>query len=101
MRRVVASSVDVTGIHKEHFLTLDGLRGVAAFSVVLWHTSQVFGGRGWQPHALLAVDFFFMLSGFVVSYNYDARLTTGRLTPLRFAKLRAVRLYPWLFSARR
>ncbi len=80
--------------HKRHFLTLDGLRAVAAISVVLFHR------RWWSPtghfldHAYLAVDFFFVLSGFVVGYAYDSSLRSGELSPGRFVLIRVIRLYP-------
>jgi peptidoglycan/LPS O-acetylase OafA/YrhL len=54
---------------KTHYIVLDGLRGVAAISVFAFH------GRWWLPqiitfqHGYLAVDFFFMLSGFVIGYH--------------------------------
>lgn len=75
---------------------LDGLRGLAALTVLLFHVenygfkSQVLG------HGYLAVDLFFLLSGFVISAAYEKRL--GRdLHPLRFMiEVRLVRLYPML-----
>lgn len=54
---------------------LDGLRGLAAIAVVILHHRQVFGGDAVFGHAYLAVDFFFILSGFVLSRTYSARLT--------------------------
>lgn len=61
---------------KRHFGALDGLWGTAALLVVVFHLFE-----GFNPtytanplrHAYLAVDFFFLLSGFVVGYAYDAR----------------------------
>ena len=82
--------------HKPHFLTLDGLRGVAAISVACFHVLQVFGGRPFLAHAPLAVDFFFILSGFVLSYAYSERIRDGSLSALAFAELRAVRLLPMI-----
>jgi peptidoglycan/LPS O-acetylase OafA/YrhL len=81
------------GHMKRHFLALDGLRGVAAVAVMLFHR------RWWGPHghlldhADLAVDFFFVLSGFVINHAYADRLSTG-LSPLKFTRLRVVRLFP-------
>jgi peptidoglycan/LPS O-acetylase OafA/YrhL len=77
---------------RPHFLYLDFLRGVAAFAVVLLHW---FEGNGYNVfrHALLAVDFFFMLSGFVICYSYEDRLRKG-LGLIQFMKLRIIRLYP-------
>lgn len=78
---------------KQHFVALDGMRGVAALSVVALHASQVFAWTIRPEHAFLAVDFFFCLSGFVVGYAYDARLARG-MTVLEFCKVRLIRLYP-------
>lgn len=52
---------------KPHYAALDGLRGVAAVMVVLFHMDQIIN------HGYLSVDFFFMLSGFVIGYAYDDR----------------------------
>jgi peptidoglycan/LPS O-acetylase OafA/YrhL len=73
------------------FVTLDGLRGVAAFAVMISHTGRFMGLE--IPEAFLAVDFFFALSGFVVAHAYTERLRTG-MSPRSFLVLRLVRLYP-------
>ena len=70
------------------FLTLDALRGVAALAVVEFHIR-----RSIFRHGYLAVDFFFMLSGFVLSFAYQGRLDAG-WTTWEFLKARFVRLYP-------
>jgi peptidoglycan/LPS O-acetylase OafA/YrhL len=76
-------------------IALDGLRGVAALGVLAVHTVAVFRGRTPPGHYHLAVDFFFLLSGFVVAYAYEDRLRAG--LPLRtFARRRFERLYPLL-----
>lgn len=86
---------EVTGGGKEHFEVLDGLRGTAALLVVLLHVQEVFFDipmRSWTlPRAYLAVDFF-LLSGFVIGYAYDARWRA--LTVGRFIRLRLIRLHP-------
>jgi len=88
--------VDRTSSGKEHFEVLDGLRGSAAFLIVIFHLfNYSFGFQGpWAliKHAYLAVDFFFMLSGFVVAYAYDDRWT--RMTTLQFFRIRLIRLHP-------
>src|SRR5258708_12872936 len=92
----VAITVDRTSSGKEHFEVLDGLRGSAAFLIVLFHLfNYPFGFRPplhLMHHAYLAVDFFFGLSGFVVAYAYDDRWT--RMTMLQFFRIRLIRLHP-------
>ena len=81
---------------KPHYELLDGLRGVAALLVIWYH---VFEGFATSPvdqglnHGYLAVDFFFILSGFVVGYAYDDRWKTS-LTLKNFFKRRLIRLHP-------
>ena len=81
---------------KSHYKILDGLRGVAAFLVVIFHVLEPFanGDRFLfiMNHGYLAVDFFFLLSGFVVAYAYDDRW--GKMTTGDFFKRRLVRLQP-------
>jgi peptidoglycan/LPS O-acetylase OafA/YrhL len=78
-----------------HFTTLDGLRGVAAIAVVMLHSTLLLNHRlSW--HVELAVDFFFVLSGFVVAKAYEGKLRAS-MTVLEFAKIRLVRLYPMIF----
>lgn len=72
-----------------HILALDGLRGVAAISVMLHH-AWVGNSHGW-----LAVDFFFCLSGFVIAQAYERKLAGG-LTVGRYMAGRLQRIYPML-----
>ena len=76
------------------FVLLDGLRGIAALSVMACHLSQ---HVGWPlfMHAWLAVDFFFLLSGFVLAGAYRAKLAAGPSFK-RYMALRVRRLYPVL-----
>lgn len=78
-----------------HFLTLDFLRGVAALAVTFFHLSYLGGGR-WFGSVYLAVDFFFVLSGFVIANAYEQSLRY-RNTMRRFLVTRAIRLYPVIF----
>lgn len=76
----------------QRFLLLDGLRGVAAFAVILDHVpGGVLGDL--LPGRYLAVDFFFVLSGFVLAHAYGKRLEQG-WSPLAFMIARLIRLYP-------
>lgn len=81
---------------KTHYPILDGLRGVASVVVIVFHVFESFtgGNRFIQiiNHGYLAVDFFFLLSGFVVAYAYDDRW--GKMTTWDFYKRRLVRLQP-------
>ena len=83
---------------KPHYEILDGLRGVAALLVVLFHIFEVHshGDHSKQiiNHGYLAVDFFFMLSGYVISYAYDDRW--GRMSLKDFFKRRLIRLHPMI-----
>jgi peptidoglycan/LPS O-acetylase OafA/YrhL len=82
---------------KPQFHGLNGLRGIAAFAVLFLHGSQLLQLDYIPPAAGLAVDFFFLLSGFVLAYAYDARLHNIGMTWWRFMALRSIRLYPMLF----
>ena len=88
--------LDRTSSGKEHFEVLDGLRGTAAFLIVIFHSfNYPFGFRPplhLMHHAYLAVDFFFGLSGFVVAYAYDDRWT--RMSIPQFFRIRLIRLHP-------
>ncbi len=83
---------------KNHYEVLDGLRGVAALLVVAFHTLEPndYGIRFNQiiNHGYLAVDFFFLLSGFVVAYAYDDRWP--RMSQWSFYKRRLIRLQPMI-----
>ena len=73
--------------------TLDALRGVAAVAVVAYHLSSLRLEPDFVPHGYLAVDFFFVLSGFVVAYAYEGPLRTA-LSLRAFVVKRLIRLYP-------
>ena len=79
--------------HKLRFHGLDGLRGVCALTIVLLHSELLFNAGAIFCHGYLAVDMFFILSGFVISASYDARLSAG-LTAGRFLVARIRRLAP-------
>ena len=84
---------------KPRYEILDGLRGVAAMMVVAFHLFETYsGGPVGQiiNHGYLAVDFFFVLSGFVVGYAYDDRW--DRMTLGEFFKRRLTLLHPMLIA---
>lgn len=86
---------------KPHYELLDGLRGVAALLVVFYHIFEGFSFAGGGTlitvinHGYLAVDFFFILSGFVIGYAYDDRWKKN-LTLKGFFKRRLIRLHPMI-----
>ncbi len=82
---------------KPRYEILDGLRGVAAMIVVAFHLFETYSpGPSEQilNHGYLAVDFFFVLSGYVVGYAYDDRW--GKMNLWDFFKRRLIRLHPML-----
>jgi len=100
MRESVGNSMTAYKVKfdKDHLISLDSLRGLAALSVVLFHIS-------WNPifslsyarNSYLMVDFFFVLSGFVIALNYNDRIV-DLATTSRFMWLRFWRLYPLHFT---
>lgn len=79
----------------DRYIALDSLRGIAALTVVGHHL--LYYGLPVEPAYLgggvLAVDFFFVLSGFVIAANYCERLGAGM--PVRwFMALRIGRIWP-------
>lgn len=83
---------------KPHYDLLDGLRGVAALMVIWYHIFEGYAFAGGTMiesinHGYLAVDFFFILSGFVIGYAYDDRWGKS-LTMKDFFKRRLIRLHP-------
>lgn len=80
---------------KPHYDILDGLRGVAALTVVCFHLFEAYATSHLDQqinHGYLAVDFFFILSGFVIGYAYDDRWKNLPVT--EFLKRRLIRLHP-------
>lgn len=80
---------------KPHYDLLDGLRGVAAIMVVWFHIFEAYATSHLDQqinHGYLAVDFFFILSGFVIGYAYDNRWESMKTKD--FLKRRIIRLHP-------
>ena len=80
-------------MEKRRFLGLDGLRGICAITVMLGHCELLFRPGVVVCHSYLAVDMFFMLSGFVISASYDRRFDEG-LSTGGFLSARLRRLAP-------
>lgn len=83
---------------RPHINILDGLRGIAAIVVVVFHFMEIiYPNYADSPvsHGFLAVDFFFCLSGFVIGYAYDNRMK--ELGTWQFFKRRLIRLHPLVF----
>lgn len=88
------SSVSFTDT-KPHYQILNGLRGVAAIMVIFYHIFEAFATSPMDQkfnHGYLAVDFFFVLSGFVIGYAYDDRW--GKMSVSNFFSRRLIRLQP-------
>ena len=80
---------------KQHFEILDGLRGIAALSIVLFHFMEIVyqPSKNFIAHGFLAVDFFFCLSGFVIAYAYHQE-RIEKMGIAAFFKTRLIRLHP-------
>ena len=81
---------------------LTGIRFIAAFSVLLFHSGAGFAAHHNAPRFIvnalengyLGVSIFFILSGFILTYNYSNKLTSSRGDLLEFALSRFARIYP-------
>lgn len=81
---------------RHEYLALNGMRGIAAFAVMFYHVEQHCRPVEWYGFfgsGFLAVDLFFLLSGFVLSCAYDQRMAAG-LSTQRFMLTRYIRLGP-------
>jgi len=79
-------------LQKRRFLTLDALRGAGAIAVMAGHAGIVLNAY-MPPFMYLAVDMFFVLSGFVLAHAYDGKFAAG-MRVAAFLKARVARLYP-------
>jgi len=77
------------------FIALDSLRGLAALCIVYYHVGDFGWIAGLRPfrHGWMLVDFFFVLSGFVITASYGSRLAQG-YPRWRFMFVRMGRVYP-------
>ena len=84
----------------ERLWALDGIRGVAALSIVVYHDSGTFSSNplffqwGW-----INVDLFFLLSGIVITHVYETQVESGRTSFTQFLSHRLARLWPMHFFA--
>lgn len=76
----------------KRFYSLDAMRGIAAFAVVISHIDTVMP-PSILHYSYLSVDFFFMLSGFVLARAYVSKLKSS-MSVGRFMEVRLIRLYP-------
>ena len=83
----------MSGDSATRFDALDLLRGVAAIAVMTLHIPRSPCTEPLLPHAYLAVDLFFALSGFVIARVYGQRLKAGEPVG-RFMLIRLIRFYP-------
>ena len=85
---------------KQRYEILDGLRGIASFIVIIFHFFELYSiGNPREQiinHGYLAVDFFYVLSGFVIGYAYDDRW--DRMSYWDFYKRRLIRLHPMVIA---
>lgn len=86
----MASKVDG---HQHRYLALDSLRGICACMIILHHLPGPFEATPFAKNAYLFVDFFFVLSGFVIGSSYGDRLA-GSYPISRYMLLRFFRVYP-------
>lgn len=83
-------------MNNQHFRSLDTLRGIAALAICLYHAHAIFGLDVLIPHAYLAVDLFFILSGFILVQRYAPEIASNskKISLSDFAIIRLARLYP-------
>jgi peptidoglycan/LPS O-acetylase OafA/YrhL len=81
---------------KQHFIALDSWRGIAALTVAFGHlkTSGFLSALPVASTSYRFVDFFFVLSGFVIAYSSGDKLIKGWEEAGRFAIKRIARLWP-------
>lgn len=78
---------------QDRILFFDGCRGLLALSIFTLHFGNFLGMRPLLPSAYLAVDLFFLISGFVIARSFEPRFRAG-LSTKAFLLLRLRRLYP-------
>lgn len=79
-------------MNHSRYVFLDGIRGIAAILVLTRHTGDYWHHSFYRSY--LAVDLFFILSGFVIAYAYDEKIRSGFISVPKFFLIRLIRLYP-------
>ncbi len=85
-------SLDSGQNHQNRYAFLDGMRGLAAIIILTRHTGDFFHYGFFRSY--LAVDLFFILSGFVIAHAYDEKLKNSEISFRNFLTIRLIRLYP-------
>ncbi|MBN3809361.1 acyltransferase [Paraburkholderia sp. Ac-20347] len=80
---------------RRRYDVLDGLRGIAATMVMVYHFT-LFGRWPLFPNGNICVDLFFILSGFVIFHSYGEKLANRSMSHTRYLAKRLIRLYPML-----
>jgi peptidoglycan/LPS O-acetylase OafA/YrhL len=91
---LLGNKYDSQGLAGHRFVTLDGMRGVAAICVMFFHY-LLFTSYHVFEHATYAVDLFFVISGIVLTHSYGSKISNG-MTFSEFIKIRIIRLYPFI-----
>ncbi|KQM94194.1 acyltransferase family protein [Sphingomonas sp. Leaf226] len=81
---------------KRHYLPLDALRGVAAIAVLMRHVGDKANIPGLGTYGYLAVDLFFLLSGFVIAAAYERKMANGMSVIDYMVGTRLGRMYPMI-----
>lgn len=79
-------------MNHSRYAFLDGIRGLAAILVLTRHTTDYWHFSFYRSY--LAVDLFFILSGFVIAFAYDRKIREGIVSKSQFILIRLIRLYP-------
>lgn len=85
--------------NNSYYPALDGARGIAAIAVFLYHLKDYFGDISLLQSSFLAVDMFFLMSGFVIALSYEQSLINGTRSFKSFVVARVLRLYPLYLMA--
>jgi peptidoglycan/LPS O-acetylase OafA/YrhL len=84
---------------KSYLAPLEGWRGVVSLFVVVFHFYGFFSPNQFAKFGYLGVDFFFILSGFIISRQYEAAIALRTISFTKFCIKRIARLYPlYIFS---